>query len=60
LFSFIFILAQNALRAGSDANPPLNMTQALIFNGAFVTAAGSLVFLIRGTQARRQMDEQRK
>jgi len=59
VFTVIFILAETALRASPDANPPLNMRQALIFNGAFIVASASLVFFIRGKQARRELDEQK-
>lgn len=57
LISFIWILVEDALRAGPDGNPPLNMTQALIFNGSTI-AATALVFVIgfRGQQKRREKD----
>lgn len=47
----------DALRAGSDAEPPLNMRRALIFNGAFVLVATSFVALLQGKQVRKHMDE---
>ncbi|CAG7846129.1 SubName: Full=Uncharacterized protein {ECO:0000313/EMBL:CCA66805.1} [Serendipita indica DSM 11827] len=55
--NFIWILVEDALRAGPDANPPENMTQALIFNGSTI-AATAFVFLLgfRGEQKRREMD----
>jgi hypothetical protein len=55
--AFIWILAEDALRAGPDGNPPLNMTRALIFNGSTI-AAVALVFTIgfRGEQKRREKD----
>ncbi|EGO00078.1 hypothetical protein SERLA73DRAFT_180488 [Serpula lacrymans var. lacrymans S7.3] len=59
LFAIIFILVEGALRDGPDANPPYNMHKAFIFGGAFVTTIGSLVFLLRGKQARRVLDEQK-
>ncbi|EPQ57161.1 MFS general substrate transporter [Gloeophyllum trabeum ATCC 11539] len=60
MFSIIFILVEGALRAGPDANPPLNMRRALIFNAAFVWGAVVFVVLFRGKQARRAMDEHRR
>jgi FLVCR family MFS transporter 7 len=50
---------QGALRAGPDANPPLNMHKALIFNGVVVVSCSSLVFMIQGKQARKVLDEQK-
>jgi MFS transporter, FLVCR family, MFS-domain-containing protein 7 len=55
-----FILAQNALREGPDASPPLNMRRALIFNASFVVSVGSLVFLLRGKQVRKELDEEKQ
>jgi hypothetical protein len=52
-------LAETALRASPDANPPLNMRQALIFNGAFITASAFFIVFISGKQARRELDEQK-
>jgi len=57
-FTVIFVLSETALRASPDANPPLNMRRALIFNGAFIMASASFVFFLRGKQARRELDEQ--
>lgn len=48
----------SALRAGPDANPPLNMRRALIFQGAFLAVACASVFPLRGKQARRERDVQ--
>ncbi|KAJ7703249.1 major facilitator superfamily domain-containing protein [Mycena rosella] len=59
LFAVIFILVEGALRAGPDANPPLNMRRALIFNGTFVMTASAFVFFLHGKQTRKQMDVQR-
>jgi len=59
LFAVVFILVEGALRAGPDADPPLNMRRALIFNGAIVMTAGASVFLLKGKQTRKQMDQQR-
>jgi hypothetical protein len=57
------ILLQNtgegALRASPSAKPPLNMRKALVFNGAFTLSAGMLIFLLRGKQARKELDEER-
>ena len=50
---------QGALRAGPNANPPLNMRRALIFNGVVVMSCSSFVFLIQGRQARKELDEQK-
>ncbi|KAK0455056.1 major facilitator superfamily domain-containing protein [Armillaria borealis] len=57
LFAIVFILVMDALRAGSDAAPPLNMRRALIFNGVFVLVAVSFVALLQGKQVRKHMDE---
>ncbi|TFK54532.1 MFS general substrate transporter [Heliocybe sulcata] len=59
LFSIIFILSEGALRAGPDADPPLNMRKALIFNAAFIWGFVVLVSIFRGKQARRQLDERK-
>ncbi|THU99971.1 MFS general substrate transporter [Dendrothele bispora CBS 962.96] len=58
LMGFIFVLVENALRAGPDANPPLNMHRALIFHGAFIMAVVFLSWLIQGKQVRKHLDEQ--
>ncbi|KAJ7881071.1 major facilitator superfamily domain-containing protein [Mycena olivaceomarginata] len=58
LFEVIFVQAQGALRAGTNGSPPLNMHRALIFNGASVVAISSLIFLVRGRQVRKELDEQ--
>ena len=47
---------EGALRAGPDANPPLNMHRALVFQGALVCSAVVWVFGLRGTQTRRELD----
>ena len=52
-------LAQTALRAGPDANPPFNMHRALIFNGAFIMTTAFLVFFIRGREARKELDQKK-
>ncbi|GJE88916.1 MFS general substrate transporter [Phanerochaete sordida] len=57
LMGVIFVHTAGALRAGPDANPPLNMHRALIFLGAFVCSAVVTIFGLRGRQARREMDE---
>lgn len=57
LFGIIMILVQSSLRAGPEANPPLNMHRALIFNGAMVMSFASLVVLLQGRQTRRERDE---
>lgn len=50
---------EGALTAGPEANPPYNMRRALVFNGAFVMACASLIFLLRGQQRRKERDEQK-
>ena len=49
--------AESALRAGPDANPPLNMRKALIFHGVIICAVSLLVFALKGKQNRRERDE---
>jgi hypothetical protein len=58
LLAIIFTLAQQALRAGPDASPPNNMRHALIFDGAFAMATGALIFLMKGSQERKRLDEE--
>ncbi|KAA1473990.1 MFS general substrate transporter [Dentipellis sp. KUC8613] len=57
LFCVIYLLCQGALRASPTADPPLNMHQAIIFNGAWVFASCGLIFFFNGKQARRERDE---
>ena len=45
------------MRAGPDGKPPLNMRNALIFQGAMVCAVSVLVFGLKGRQSRRERDE---
>ena len=52
-------IAAGALRAGPDAHPPLNMLKALIFMGVFAMVICSLIFLLRGEQKRKMMDEEK-
>ncbi|KXN90846.1 Major facilitator superfamily domain-containing protein 7-a [Leucoagaricus sp. SymC.cos] len=59
LFGVMFILVQGALRADENATPPLNMHRALIFNGSFIMVASSLIFFLRGKQARKLSDEEK-
>ena len=49
--------AESALRAGPDANPPLNMRNALIFQDVLICAVSLLVFVLKGGQTRRERDE---
>jgi hypothetical protein len=56
IFSILFVLVDGALRAPPTASPPLNMRNALIFNGAFIMALSLPSFFIRGTQVRREND----
>ncbi|KAG5639117.1 hypothetical protein H0H81_006706 [Sphagnurus paluster] len=58
LFGVIFVLVEGALRAGPQANPPLNMLRSLIFNGAIIMSSASLVFMLHGRQVRKERDEQ--
>ncbi|KAH9837800.1 major facilitator superfamily domain-containing protein [Rhodofomes roseus] len=58
LLSIIFVLAEGALRAGPDADPPNNMHGAIIFQGVFVLAAAAIILLLQGKQTRRAADEQ--
>lgn len=50
--------AEGALRSGHRAEPPHNMHGAIIFQGAFVFASVSMIFLVEGKQTRRAADEQ--
>lgn len=59
LLGVMFILCGGALRASASADPPLNMRRALIFNGAFISAASIFVFLLKGKQVRKALDEQK-
>ena len=52
-------IAAGALRASPDAHPPLNMLKALIFMGVSGMAVCSLIFLLRGEQKRKLMDEEK-
>ncbi|KAJ7183203.1 major facilitator superfamily domain-containing protein, partial [Mycena filopes] len=58
LFSVVFIAVTNALRAGPEASPPLNMRRGLIFTGVTAMCAGALSLLIKGRQVRKELDEQ--
>ncbi|KAF7428316.1 hypothetical protein PC9H_007537 [Pleurotus ostreatus] len=59
LFAVMFILVQGALRAGPDANPPLNMHQAIMFNGIFIFVSSFLVLFLKGDMVRKARDEER-
>lgn len=50
---------QGALRAGTDANPPLNMHQAIMFNGVFIFVSSFLVLFLKGDMVRKARDEER-
>jgi MFS transporter, FLVCR family, MFS-domain-containing protein 7 len=50
---------EGVLRAPPSADPPLNMKKGLIFNGVFVLATSCTVVLIRGKQARKELDEEK-
>jgi len=58
LFAIVFVLSAGALRAGPDAHPPLNMLHTLIFLGVIAMVVCSLIFLLRGEQKRKLLDEQ--
>lgn len=45
------------MRAGPDAKPPLNMRNALIFNGTVICVVSVLIFGLKGKQTRRERDE---
>ncbi|KAG8837040.1 hypothetical protein FRC18_010159 [Serendipita sp. 400] len=54
---FFWILIEDHLRAGPDAKPPYNMTQALIFNGTTIATAAAITMVgLRGKQKRREKD----
>ncbi|KAJ7593895.1 MFS general substrate transporter [Mycena floridula] len=59
LFCTIFILCDNALRASESATPPLNMRRGLIFNSVFILVSATSIFLLRGTQRRKERDEEK-
>jgi FLVCR family MFS transporter 7 len=50
---------EGVLRASPSADPPLNMRKGLIFNGVFVLVTSCTVLLIRGKQARKELDEEK-
>ncbi|KAI9057517.1 MFS general substrate transporter [Trametes sanguinea] len=60
LFGLIFVIVENALRAGPDANPPLNMRRAAIFQGVLVAIIILFVYLVEGKQTRRARDEEQR
>jgi hypothetical protein len=58
MVSFLFFFpVESALRANQDAHPPLNMHRSLIFNGVFVMVPMLFIFLMKGKQVRKEMDE---
>uniref|UniRef100_A0A0W0F096 MFS general substrate transporter n=1 Tax=Moniliophthora roreri TaxID=221103 RepID=A0A0W0F096_MONRR len=59
LFGVIFVVVEDALRAGPHANPPLNMHRSLIFHGVMVMVAAGLTLLLRGKQVRKELDQQK-
>ncbi|KAJ7647381.1 major facilitator superfamily domain-containing protein [Roridomyces roridus] len=60
LFAVVFILVEGALRAGHNADPPLNMHRALMFNGILVFVSAAFVLFIKGKQTRKQVDQERQ
>ncbi|KAF8902884.1 major facilitator superfamily domain-containing protein [Gymnopilus junonius] len=59
LFTVAFVLIAGALRAGSDGSPPLNLKRYLIFEGIVDLAICATVFLLKGTQVRKALDEEK-
>ncbi|KZT58894.1 MFS general substrate transporter [Calocera cornea HHB12733] len=59
LFSVIYILVEGALRAPEDADPPLNMHRAVIFQSVVVMVLCAAVFGLEGRQVRRQIDKEK-
>ncbi|KAI0632840.1 MFS general substrate transporter [Trametes polyzona] len=58
LFGLVFVVAENALREGPDASPPLNMHKAVIFQAVVVTGVITLIYFAEGKQPRRARDEE--
>ncbi|KAJ8077170.1 hypothetical protein PM082_001598 [Marasmius tenuissimus] len=58
-FCIIFLLAEDALRAPADASPPLNMRNAMIFQGVGVTIAAIITLFLQGKQVRKELDVQK-
>ncbi|KAL1938967.1 hypothetical protein VTO73DRAFT_11120 [Trametes versicolor] len=58
LFGLIFVLSEDALRAGPSASPPLNMHHAVIFQAVLVSAVITFIYLVEGKQTRRARDEE--
>jgi len=59
LYTVIFVLVMDALRAGNDANPPQSMTRSLVFLGGIVMSSCVCVFALQARQARRELDVQK-
>ncbi|KAF8348222.1 major facilitator superfamily domain-containing protein [Amanita rubescens] len=57
LIGIISVLVQQALRASSNATPPLNMRRALIFNGVIAMVAVAFILPLQGKQDRKRLDE---
>ena len=53
-----FSIVEGAMRASDSANPPKNLHNALIFQGAFVLGLVGFILLLHGEQKRRRADEQ--
>ncbi|KAJ8473349.1 hypothetical protein ONZ45_g16329 [Pleurotus djamor] len=60
LLGVVFTLAQSALRAGPNADPPFNMRHAIVFNGVALFAAAALSLFIKGDMRRKMLDEQKQ
>ncbi|KAG8887194.1 hypothetical protein FRB99_004306, partial [Tulasnella sp. 403] len=57
MFSMIFVLISDRLKAGASANPPYNLRNTLILQGSFALAIGLTAVFIEGKQVRRELDE---
>ena len=47
----------DSLRAGPAANPPSNMRKELIFTATFALSVPLGIFVLKGRQVRREVDE---
>ncbi|KAG8924771.1 hypothetical protein FRC02_010194 [Tulasnella sp. 418] len=56
LFSFIFIVSAEPLRAGPNAHPPDHLRSYIILQAVFAAFLVPLVMFVKGVQIRREMD----
>jgi MFS transporter, FLVCR family, MFS-domain-containing protein 7 len=56
VLNVVFLAIENALRAGPSASPPLNMKNALLFQGVIILVVCLTILAIRGEQTRRGRD----